>query len=146
MEWSNSLGCWHSPSYGWALNDPTLTFLYSSIINCANLLMLPDAILTRGRTKTVVQLQKVYYSIFLEIRLLRSSKKKSNKVLVKMQRVYQVLSVMHCVSHRYKNFNRCSSDQHPLKTLEKTEFWNWNNLAISRGEFTLTWWDEASQS
>ena len=51
--------------------------------------------------------------------------------------MFQVLSVMHCVNDWYLNFNCCSSEQQPLKTVGKMEFWNWNNLAILRGEFTF---------
>ena len=37
------------------------------------------------------------------------------------------------------NINR---EQHPLKTVRKTELWNWNNFEILRGEYSLlTWWD-----
>ena len=53
------------------------------------------------------------------------------------QRMFQVLSVVHCVNDWYLIFNRCSSEQHPLKTVGKMEFWNWNNLAMMRGEFTF---------
>ncbi len=60
--------------------------------------------------------------------------------------MFQVLSVMHCVNV-WLNFNRCNNEQHPLNTVGKTTFWNWNNLDILRGEFTPgTWWDEGSQS
>ena len=51
--------------------------------------------------------------------------------------MFQVLSHMHCVNYWYLNFNGCSSEQHPLKTVGKTEIWNWNNLVILRGEFTF---------
>ena len=52
--------------------------------------------------------------------------------------MFQVLSVMQCVNNWYLNFNCCSSEQHPLKTVGKTQtFWNWKNLEILRGEFTF---------
>ncbi len=44
---------------------------------------------------------------------------------------------MHCGNFCSLNSNRCSSEQQLLKTVEKTEFWNWNNLVILRGEFTF---------
>ncbi len=53
------------------------------------------------------------------------------------QRMFQVLSIMHRANYRYLNFNHCSSKQQPLKTVGKTEFWNWNNLVILRGKFTF---------
>ncbi len=53
------------------------------------------------------------------------------------QRMYQVLSIMHCINNWYISINCFSSEQQPLKTLGETKFWNWNNLAIFRGKFTF---------
>ncbi len=53
------------------------------------------------------------------------------------QRMFQVLSIMHCPNGWYLNFNRCSSEQQSLKTVGKTEFWNWNLFVTLRGEFTF---------
>ncbi len=36
-----------------------------------------------------------------------------------------------CVRYWYWNFNRCSSEQQPLKYVGKTEFWNGNERIIS---------------
>ncbi len=41
----------------------------------------------------------------------------------------------HCVNYWYWNFNRCNSEQQPLKTVGKTEFWN--NFVILWSEFTF---------
>ncbi len=57
--------------------------------------------------------------------------------LLRVRGCFKVLFVMHCVNYRYLNFNRCSREQRPLKTVGKAEFWNWNNLVILRGEFTF---------
>ena len=38
----------------------------------------------------------------------------------------------------YLNFNGCSSEQDLLKTIGKTEFWNYKNLDILRGESLTT--------
>ncbi len=60
------------------------------------------------------------------------------------QRMFQVLSIMHCINDWYLNFKRCTSEQQPLKTVGKMEFWNWNNLEILRGEFTFDFIGQSS--
>ncbi len=48
--------------------------------------------------------------------------KDASKCTGQFQRMFKVLPVVHRVKDWYLNFNRCSSEQQPLKTVGKTEF------------------------
>ena len=62
-----------------------------------------------------------------------------------LQMQIEVMSVMHC-NYWYLNLICCSSMQHPLRTVGKMDFWNWNSVVMLGSITVLTSWDEVTLS